>query len=86
MTIFIKKLKDLETVAYLCNVNITPEAQAKLDVLERIKKPLEKKGWEITIYNQGTNTVSWRFMKKGTKRTVCRVVNVIPIAHYPQPS
>jgi hypothetical protein len=80
---YIKTIRDLEQLAAKTTPTFTPTAEAVLDILLRIRPQLQKKGWQVTIANNGTRSVCWYFLKPGTKRTICRVATIIPIAHYP---
>jgi len=83
MTTYIRTSRELIQLAAGTTTEHTPSGHCELSLLKRWRKPLERLGWKISIANEGTNTVQWCFMKQGTKRTVCRVARVTPIAHYP---
>ncbi len=69
----------VEKLAKQCTTGFTPSQNVRLDVLERVAKTLQRRGWELTIYNKGTITVVWVFMLRATAKRVCRVVRLIPV-------
>lgn len=81
--VYLKSARDLERLGRGTTPNGIPCAQATPDKLRRWIGPLQDRGWEVTIADEGTNTVLWCFMKRGTDKRVCMVVHVTPIAHYP---
>lgn len=73
--------RGLEKLASLTTPYYTPEGAALLDVLKRIQPQLERRGWHVTVSNEGTRDVFWRFLHRATARTVCRVAHVTPLSY-----
>ncbi len=81
--IYLKSARDLERLGRDTKPWGVPHAYAPLDKLQRWIVPLWDRGWAVTIYNEGTNTVCWHFLKAGTDKAICMAVHVTPVAHLP---
>lgn len=76
---YVFNARHVERLAKHCTPTFTPSEHVRLDLLRKVAETLKRHGWELTMVNEGTIRVRWRFMLKGTSRRVCRVVELIPV-------